>query len=305
MLSSHGPNGRAVLGAVPTLHTMAESKDRKRISNTRNYKAIVSRTRQIIDPKPDRSRRFTALVVARNGSVLAADADSKEVCIFNRNGKQVKTSSLELLENEDYLSMVELSDGNLAVCGYNTEFVNVFTLNGECIGEFDQELESGKLGSPGGMAVNNDGQVFVISNSYSKVLVFNEKGNFQYSFQCEVPALGGSDDLTGVCIGSDGLLYITDYDSNRVLVFQQNGTFVHSFGSDTLNHPVGMAATKDGHLVVASSSESKLSIFTTGGECVHEVEDTGINMDDPTGVAVDNNGFIFVADHSSNVISVF
>ena len=269
---------------------------------TRNYKAIVSRTREIIGSKPDRSRRFTALVVARNGSVLAADADSKEVCIFNRNGKQVKTFSLKPFESDDHLRMVELSDGNIAVCGYTTQFVNVFTLNGECIIKFDQELE---LEYPGGITVSNDEQVFAVSNSYSKVLVFNEKGNFKYSFQCEIPALDGSHDLTGVCIGSDGLLYINDYKNNRVLVFQQNGTFVHSFGSDTLHHPVGIAATKDGHLVVASSSESKLSIFTTGGECVHEVEDTGINMDDPTGVAVDNNGFIFVGDHSSNVISVF
>ena len=285
---------------------MAERSDRNVFAMyTRNYKAIVSRTREIIDRKPDQNRRFSALIIARNGSVLAADANSKEVCIFNRNGKQVKTFSLELLDHDDVLGMVELSDGNIAVSGYDTEVVEVFTIYGEFVREFDQEFESGKLHSPGGMAVNNDSQVFVVSNSDSKVIIFNEKGNFQYSFNCEMPDIAECYDLTGVCIGIDGLLYITDYESNRVLVFQQNGTFVHSFGGDTLNHPVGIAATKDGHLVVASSSESKLSIFTTGGECVHEVEDTGINMDDPTGVAVDNNGFIFVADHSSNVISVF
>ena len=278
---------------------MAEFCNGKSI--TRNYKAILSSTREIRDASFERNRKFKALIVARNGSLLAADADSSEVCIFNRNGKQVNTFSLEFLEREDYLNIAELSDGNIAVCAY--ECVKVFTVNGDFVGEFDQEFESGKLREPGGMAVNKDKQIFVVSNSDSKVFVFDEKGKFQNSFAGTDADLGT--DLTSMCIGSDGLLNITDYASNGVLVFQQDGTFVHSFGSDTLNHPVGIAATKDGHLVVASSSESKLSIFTTSGECVHEVQDIEITMEDPTGIAVDNNGFIYVADSSSGVISVF
>jgi hypothetical protein len=67
---------------------------------------------------------------------LAADADSNEVCILNRNGKRVNTFSLELLEHDDYLSIAELSDGNIAVCAY--ECVKVFTINGDFVGEFDQ-----------------------------------------------------------------------------------------------------------------------------------------------------------------------
>jgi DNA-binding beta-propeller fold protein YncE len=285
---------------------MAEMNDGTSAYKTRNYKNIVSRTREIRDPDLERNRIYTALTISRNGSLLAADSKYKEICIFNSNGKLVKTFSVDFFEDEDILGIAELSDGNIAVCGYDSDIVKVFTLNGDFVEKFPLEFElpDDELWSmPYGMVVNKDGRVFVVSSSDTKVIVFNEKGEFQYSFDCEVDS--HVHDLTGVCIGSDGLLYVTYYESNEVLVFQENGPFVHSFSSGPENYPMGIAATKDGHLVVASSSESKLSIFTTSGECVHEVQDIEITMEDPTGIAVDNNGFIYVADSSSGVISVF
>ena len=66
---------------------------------------------------------------------MAADADSNEVCILNRNGKRVNIFSLELLEHDGYLSIAELSDGNIAVCAY--KYVKVFTINGDFVGELD------------------------------------------------------------------------------------------------------------------------------------------------------------------------
>ena len=174
---------------------------------------------------------------------------------------------------------------------------------GKFVVEFDQDNEAGELWYPGGMVVNNDGQVFGLSISKCRVLVFNEKGKFQYSFDCERPDLARPCNLTYLCIGNNGLLYVTDYANNMICVFQQNGTFVRSFGSDTLSGPMGIAGTNDGHIVVASDSASKLSIFTTSGEYIHEVDD--IRVEDLLDVAVDSNGFIYVTGCSTSVISVF
>ena len=290
---------------------MAEMGEQKSVRKTRNYKAIVSSTSDIRDTNPERQkRRYTALLVARNGSLFAADSvNYKEICIFNRNGKQVKTFPVDISDDEYILDMAELSDGNIAVSGYESGVIKVFTVNGEFVREFDQEFElPDEFEDCSGMAVNKDGQVFVISTyEYnSRVLVFNEKGKFEYFFNCEVPDFHGSQDmdLTGVCIGSDGLLYVTDCESNRVLVFQQDGTFVHSFGSDTLSFPAGIAATNDGHLVVASSSNNNLYIFTTSGECIHEVYVSSFVMNTPLGIAVDSNDYIYVCGKYS-LISVF
>ena len=78
------------------------------------------------------------------------------------------------------------------------------------------------------------------------------------------------------CIGQDDLLYVSDRGNNGVQVFQQDGRFVRQLGKDVLNKLTGLALTKDGHIVVASESVHKLSIFSPSGECVHEVKDVGL-----------------------------
>jgi hypothetical protein len=83
----------------------------------------------------------------------------------------VKTFSVDFFEDEDILGIAELSDGNIAVSGYSSEVIKVFTMDGKFVGKFDQEFELGKLRDPGGMVVNKDGQVFTVCDS--KVLVYN------------------------------------------------------------------------------------------------------------------------------------
>ena len=85
-------------------------------------------------------------------------------------------------------------------------------------------------------------------------------------------------------------MYVTDRDNNCVQVFKQDGKFVR----DVLECPTGIAVTKDGHVVVASEADNKLSIFTLEGQCVHEVTDIGLNS--PYSVAVDASGWVYVAD---------
>ena len=277
---------------------MAEKGHNKSVCNKiRNYKDVSSSFRDIQDSIHD--RKFTGVFVGKKGSLFAADVELKEVCVFNRNGKLVKTFPLDFLGDEDILDIVELSNGNIVVSSYYKDVVRMFTSHGELV----ETLEANPLPKTVqlGLAVNNEDQVFVVPASDPKVRVFDGRGKFQYSFECDGLDLDEPFNIGFACNDNHGQVYLTDHDSNRVLVFQQNGKFLHEFSSDTLDGPTGIAATNDGHLVVSSSSGSKLSIFTTSGECVHEVEDPG--LEEPYGVAVDDNGFIYVADCSR--IAVF
>ena len=67
-----------------------------------------------------------------------------------------------------------------------------------------------------------------------------------------------------------------------------------------MNKPTGLGLTRDGHIVVASQNSDKLSIFTPSGECVHDVKDVGLKS--PYGVAIDDNGFIFVTNGGNSSI---
>ena len=255
----------------------------------RNYKDIASIKRELKDPQMD--RMFVGITIAKNGSILAADNEHTEVCVFNKNGKLLKT--LPLYHCENIQDIVELNDGNIAVSDDKMAHVTVYTANGEFVEELGVDL----LEAPYGLAVNKDGKLYVVS--YPKIYVFGERRQSQYSFGCIGPDYNFLFPFF-VCIDSDGLVYVTDHGSNNVSIFQQDGEFSSKFGSNTLDCCTGIAATKDGHLVVASKNSKKLSVFTTSGECVHEATDLGLI--EPNGVSVDDNGLVYVADASRIVV---
>ena len=236
---------------------------------------------------PQNERRFRALSVTMSGSLLATDTKNHDICIFDGNSGLLQTFGVK--DAGSFLDgVVELSDGNIAVSDY-LNHITVYTPNGEFVRKFGSE----KLEGPDGLAVNNKGLLFVADHAGDKVCVYSEDGEFQYSFGSKGSQPGEFSDPEQICISQDGLVYVSDRNNNRVQVFQQDGCFVRQFG-DVFNRPTGLAPTNAGHIVVASQDSHKLSIFTPSGECVHEVKDVGLEC--PCGVAIDDNGFIFVAD---------
>ena len=128
---------------------MAEkSGDKDTIVHKTNYKDIGSIKGELKDA--DKDRVFVGVAITKNGCILAADHKSSEICIFNKNGKLVKTLPLD--HSESIADIVELVDGNIAVSDgkrdcvdvyskdgeFIGEFVKVFTINGDFVGEFDQ-----------------------------------------------------------------------------------------------------------------------------------------------------------------------
>ena len=266
-----------------------DSKNKKR-----DFKDIGAIKHEIRDPRIEES--CFSLSLRKDGSLLATNVTNKEVCIFNINGKLVQCFEASFTDGAD---IVELSDGNIAVCHSDDGLINVHTPHGEFVKEFGSDEQE----NPIGLAVNNKGQLFVVDRYICKVFVYSEDGEFQYSFGSSGSDPGEFDDPIGIFVGQDGLVYVSDYAKNSVLSFQQDGQFIRQFGEDVLDMPHGIATTEDGHIVVASSGGNKLSIFAPSGECVHEVKDVGLRF--PCGVVVDKNGFIFVVDNSNCRIVMF
>ena len=242
---------------------------------------------------PDKKRRFRALSFTRSGFLLATDELNKEVCIFNNQGRLLR--SFEIQDTESHLDgIAELRNGNIAVSIYDRKAIAVYTLNGEFVGEFG----SGMLDGPSGLAVavDHNRQLFAADYRGHKVSVFSEDGEFHFSFGSYGSQPGEFKSPEQICIAQDGLVYVIDCENNRVQVFQQDGHFVRQFGNNVLENTSGLALTRDGHIVVASSNANKLSILSPSEEYanVHEVKDVGLKS--PYGVAIDDSGFIFVAD---------
>ena len=234
----------------------------------------------------DKERQFGALVYTKQGTLLATDNKNKEVCTFAKSGEMLNSFNV-LNPGGNVDGIASFSDGKVAVSLYNKNCIAVYRPNGELVKEFG----SNRLNRPTGLAVNNKGQLFVVEQDSGRISVYSENGEFQYSFGSRGSQPGEFDSPDQICIGEDGLVYVGDA---CIHVFQQDGRLVRQFGTDVLNGANGLAFTKDGHIVVTSYIARKLSIFSSSGECVHEVK--GVRLKEPFGVAVTDDGFIFVAD---------
>ena len=241
---------------------------------------------------PQKKREFAALSFTKRGLLLATDNKNNDICVFDTNGKLVRTFKVQ--ETGLYImnGIVELSNGNIAVSLYSHKRINVYSRHGVYVKQFGAD----RLNGPSGMVINDKGQLFVAEYKGQRVSVYSEDGEFQYCFGARGTQRKESINPVQVSIAQDGLVYVSDRDSNLVQVFQQDGQFIRCFGKDVLNEPTGLSLTKDGHIVVASWSSHKLSIFAPSGECVHEVKGSDFGLRCAFGVAISNDGCIFVSD---------
>ena len=109
-----------------------------------------------------------------------------------------------------------------------------------------------------------------------------------------------------LCFASDGFLYITDEGNSRICVYDKDGKFIRKF--TTTYKPWGIDATDCGHLIVSSYWSHKVMIYTTGGDVVHIFGKQGSELgqfDSPSGVLVDSDGLIHIADYGNHRIQAF
>ena len=96
-------------------------------------------------------------------------------------------------------------------------------------------------------------------------------------------------------------LYVCDFSSNYVQVFTMQGKYLCSFvANGDITHPNGIAT--DGELVYITQRSGLLHIYHKNGDkvCSFPTKSDGLR-----GVAVDQDGFIYVRDHSNSHVIIF
>ena len=106
---------------------------------------------------------------------------------------------------------------------------------------------------------------------------------------------------------------MVDPSKNQVLLFSENGRYLQQFdargqqGESELNSPTGLCVSGD-YVYITEWANHCVSVFRTSGEFVHSFGKEGSGRDellDPSGIAVDKDGFVFVCDTSNSRVQVF
>ena len=244
-------------------------------------------------------RKHLDVAVGPDGLLYCTD-DKGQVTVLSSQGEARRSFKVK---DAGLLNGIALNkSGDIIVSDHESGTITIYTAAGEFVRQFREKSKEGHLLSgPDGLAVSKEGLVFVVERWSHCVSVFTEEGSFLYSFDHKGDPDGNFYKPSKILIQGE-LVYVTDEGNDRIQVFQQDGTFIRQFGNGIVKSPTGIAATSDGHIVVASHSTHKLSIFTKSGRCVHEVTDIGLKG--PRGVTVDQDGLIYVTDDEKNRIVV-
>ena len=200
------------------------------------------------------------------------------------------------------------------------EFLLTFGGDGSGPGQLARFATSGG-GGPNGIAIDENGDVYVADTWNHRIQVFSSEGVFLRGWGSFFDAQDDPVQATAnesMFYGPRGLayhkgeLYVTDTGNERVQVFAPDGTFVRMWGTTgsdegNLLEPVGIAVTSDGTVLVADSHNARIARFTNDGTPLEAwpVEAwTGLTFFEPY-LAVGPDDSVYASDSASGTILTF
>ena len=201
------------------------------------------------------------------------------------------------------------------------EYISTFGAHGEGKGQFIW---------PTGIALDKDTNVYVTDEWLNRITKYDRDGEYITQWGAKGSGDGNLDRKSGIAISKDESLYIVDSRNNRVQKFGLDGEFLGKFGSagsadGQFNLPWGMCLDSDDNIFVADWRNDRVQSFTsdgkwlasfgtpgTGGDCYNARVKGGSTyshvpvgqFNRPTGVCVDQDGDIYIADWLNNRVQV-
>jgi len=164
------------------------------------------------------------------------------------------------------------------------------------------------------MTVDPDGNVWVTDAQLkdgkgNQVFKFSPDGKLLMALGKAGVAGGGNDVFSGPCdvaIARNGDIFvadghIADVPVNRIVKFSKDGKFIKSWGKrgsgpGEFDTPHSIAIDSRGRIFVADRSNSRIQIFDQDGRFLDQWKQFGR----PSGVFIDKNDNMYVADSQSN-----
>ncbi len=200
------------------------------------------------------------------------------------------------------------------------EYITEFAGYGENPGQFIWPMSC---------ALDSNTNVYVTDEYLHRITVFNKDGDYLSHWGTHGSGDGELNRPAGIVIRDD-IIYLVDSQNHRVQKFTLDGQFISKFGSHgsgpgQFDTPWGICLDKEDNIFVADWRNDRIQSFTndgqwlasfgqpgSGGDATVAREHGGIRVvsrpvgffNRPTGVAVDKDGDIYVADWLNNRVQV-
>ena len=164
---------------------------------------------------------------------------------------------------------------------------------------------NGQLSQPWGCAIDElNGKVYIADAGNNRVQVFNPNGTFSHI----IGGGGRTPQPRAVAMDPDGNVHVATYawGASVMKVFSvdseySDGHFIRKYGDGILSGLSGVVVDKFGYCIIGDSDNSAVFVFDPHGQHIHKISFSGCIC----GIALDNEGFVYVVDYGNGKIHKF
>lgn len=257
----------------------------------------------------------TDIVADHSGRIYVVDSGNDRVSVFNEKGEFLRSFGETGNQPGQFYEPVGIAiDTNerLLVADKGNNRIQIFDLNGKIIKVFKTVYQDQPV-NPVDVVVNNEGNhIFVTGNANHRVMVYNMDGKLLHSWGGEGADKGMFRYPATVSVSSNDFLYVVDVLNTRVQVFDIRGKHLLDVGAwgvlpGQLFRPKGVAVDMSGQVYVSDSYTGVIQVFDSHHRFSHVLGDEGDPkiFSTPTGIFVDSNRRLYVAEMFDNRVSVY
>lgn len=240
----------------------------------------------------------TGVDVDRAGNVYVLQRNElRPLIVFDRQGKFLRSWGQQMFKTTHFLRVdgagaVWVTDrGDMVAYKFSPEGKLLMTIGKKGVKGDNTSQET--FNGMADLAVAKTGDIFIADGEgpNTRVAKFSGAGKFIGWWGGKGTGQGQFDVPHSIAIDSSGRLYVADRANNRIQIFDQAGTFLDQW--KTFGTPWGLFV-KGNRIYVVDGTENNCLLIarTKDGKILEKIE----GLKNPTAVAVDSRGSIYIAE---------
>ena len=245
-------------------------------------------------------------------NIYVADTGNSRIQKFTYDGQFLSSWELHVFDNGGKQSPVGIAiyENNVYVVDEEQHTVQKFDNDGNFILKWGgYGTENGQFIEPRGITIDSNGIVYVADSKNHRIQIFTSDGEFLSTFG--KGGFGESKLKTPVDVAVyEDFIYVSDSIGYKIAKYTSDGIFLKSFEyvSGSVVKPGGLAADPDGNIYFVDAFNYRVVKMNSDGKGLASFGDPGRgngNFIEPKDIVIDNRGYLFVLDSSTNSLQKF